>query len=60
MNQKDMNDELQTNNILSRPSAILDYRKFNKKTNQKVILKESNNNNINNKNVDNSNEIDIL
>ena len=58
MNQKDMNDELQTNNILSRPSAILDYRKFNKKTNQKVILKESNNNNSNNKNIDNSNEID--
>ena len=58
MNQKEMNDNLQTNNILSRPSAILDYRKKKKKTNQKVILKESNNNNINNKNVDNSNEID--
>ena len=55
MNQKETNDNLQTNNILTRPSAILDYRKFNKKANQKVILKESNNNN---KNIDNNNEID--
>ena len=58
MNLKDINDNLQTNNILSRPSTILDYRKFNKKANQKVLIKESNNNNINNKNIENNNEID--
>jgi len=53
MNQKEMNDNLETNNLLFRPSAVLDYRNFNKKTNKKVILKESNN-----KNIDNNNEID--